>query len=140
MQMLGMLLGGIFWGVLGDRRGRLSVLFGSIILYSLANLANGVPDRLADADRRAGWTPSRSTRWIRFIAGVGLAGELGAGHHAGQRIDAQGDPRLRHHHRGHGGDLRGAGGGDRGQDRRLADGLLHRRRAWGWRCWCCASG
>src|SRR5688572_18197794 len=46
-QMWGMLIGGILWGVLGDRRGRLSVLFGSIILYSLANLANAVPDRIA---------------------------------------------------------------------------------------------
>ena len=44
MQMLGMLVGGIFWGVLGDRRGRLSVLFGSIVLYSLANMANGIPN------------------------------------------------------------------------------------------------
>ncbi|MGB4846589.1 MAG: MFS transporter, partial [Saprospiraceae bacterium] len=42
MQMYGMLLGGIFWGILGDKKGRLSVLFGSIILYSLANIANGM--------------------------------------------------------------------------------------------------
>jgi putative MFS transporter len=67
MQMVGMLLGGILWGVLGDRRGRLSVLFGSIILYSLANIANGfvhtVPQYAA----------------MRLFAGVGLAGELGAG-------------------------------------------------------------
>src|SRR5215475_11594352 len=41
MQMAGMLVGGIFWGVLGDKKGRLSVLFGSILLYSLANIANG---------------------------------------------------------------------------------------------------
>src|SRR5690606_15400688 len=40
-QMFGMLVGGILWGVLGDKRGRLSVLFGSIITYSLANIANG---------------------------------------------------------------------------------------------------
>lgn len=66
-QMLGMLVGGILWGVLGDKKGRLSVLFGSIILYSLANIANGFVT---------------SVTWytiIRFIAGVGLAGELGAG-------------------------------------------------------------
>jgi MFS family permease len=67
MQMSGMLLGGVLWGVLGDRRGRLSVLFGSILLYSLANIANGFVTSL-DAYAVA-----------RFVAGVGLAGELGAG-------------------------------------------------------------
>lgn len=67
MQMMGMLLGGIFWGILGDKRGRLSVLFGSIVLYSLANLANGM---VASVDQYA---------WLRLIAGIGLAGELGAG-------------------------------------------------------------
>lgn len=66
-QMFGMLLGGILWGVLGDKRGRLSVLFGSIILYSLANIANGFANSVS------------SYTIIRFIAGVGLAGELGAG-------------------------------------------------------------
>jgi len=66
-QMFGMLLGGILWGVLGDKRGRLSVLFGSIILYSLANIANGFANSVT------------SYTIIRFIAGVGLAGELGAG-------------------------------------------------------------
>jgi MFS family permease len=67
MQMGGMLLGGILWGVLGDKRGRLSVLFGSILLYSLANLANGLVQTI---DQYA---------WLRLIAGIGLAGELGAG-------------------------------------------------------------
>ena len=67
MQMAGMLLGGILWGVLGDRRGRLSVLFGSIFLYSVANIANGFVD---DVSTYAA---------LRFIAGIGLAGELGAG-------------------------------------------------------------
>lgn len=67
MQMGGMLLGGILWGILGDKRGRLSVLFGSILLYSLANIANGFVQTL---DQYA---------WLRLIAGVGLAGELGAG-------------------------------------------------------------
>lgn len=67
MQMIGMLTGGVLWGVLGDKRGRLSVLFGSIILYSLANIANGFVTTV----------PMYS--WLRFIAGVGLAGELGAG-------------------------------------------------------------
>lgn len=65
-QMAGMLLGGIFWGVLGDRKGRLSTLFGSIALYSVANIANafvtGIP----------------SYAFWRFLAGLGLAGELGA--------------------------------------------------------------
>ncbi|GGF16857.1 MFS transporter [Hymenobacter cavernae] len=67
MQMAGMLLGGVLWGILGDKRGRLSVLFGSILLYSLANIANGFVQTI---DQYA---------WLRLIAGVGLAGELGAG-------------------------------------------------------------
>jgi MFS family permease len=67
VQMAGMLLGGILWGVLGDKRGRLSVLFGSILLYSLANIANGFV------------TTFDQYLFLRFIAGVGLAGELGAG-------------------------------------------------------------
>ncbi len=67
MQMLGMLLGGIFWGILGDKKGRLSVLFGSILLYSLANLANAY---VQTVDQYA---------WVRLVAGFGLAGELGAG-------------------------------------------------------------
>ena len=66
-QMGGLLLGGILWGVMGDKKGRLSVLFGSIILYSLANIANGFVQ-----------TPGQF-KIIRFIAGLGLAGELGAG-------------------------------------------------------------
>jgi MFS family permease len=67
MQMAGMLLGGIAWGVLGDKRGRLSVLFGSIFLYSIANILNGFV------------TTIPMYALLRFIAGVGLAGELGAG-------------------------------------------------------------
>ncbi len=66
-QMGGMLLGGIFWGIIGDKKGRLSVLFGSIIMYSLANIANGFVS-----------TTTEYAFW-RFIAGIGLAGELGAG-------------------------------------------------------------
>lgn len=66
-QMIGMLIGGILWGMLGDKRGRLSVLFGSIILYSVANIANGLVESI----------PQYAT--ARFVAGVGLAGELGAG-------------------------------------------------------------
>ncbi len=67
MQMAGLLIGGIFWGILGDKRGRLSVLFGSILIYSLANIANGLVQTV----------PQYAV--LRFIAGVGLAGELGAG-------------------------------------------------------------
>lgn len=66
-QMFGMLLGGLLWGIIGDKRGRISVLFGSILLYSLANLANGFVTSI----------PAYAV--IRFIAGIGLAGELGAG-------------------------------------------------------------
>lgn len=66
-QMTGLLIGGIIWGMMGDKKGRLSVLFGSILLYSLANIANGLVQN--------------TTQYIivRFIAGIGLAGELGAG-------------------------------------------------------------
>lgn len=67
MQMGGMLLGGILWGILGDKRGRLSVLFASIILYSLSNLLNAF---VTNVEQYA---------LLRFIAGIGLAGELGAG-------------------------------------------------------------
>ena len=67
MQMGGLLLGGILWGVLGDKKGRISVLFGSILIYSLANAANGF---VTTVDQYA---------VMRFIAGIGLAGELGVG-------------------------------------------------------------
>lgn len=66
-QMAGMLIGGVLWGVIADKKGRLSVLFGSIIMYSLANIGNGF---VTSVDQYA---------ILRFIAGVGLAGELGAG-------------------------------------------------------------
>lgn len=66
-QMWGLLLGGIIWGIMGDKKGRLSVLFGSILLYSIANIANGFVQTV------------EQYKWIRFIAGLGLAGELGAG-------------------------------------------------------------
>lgn len=74
IQMIGMLLGGIFWGILGDKKGRLSVLFGSIIMYSLANIANGFVDVFQDKDQAF-----MAYGILRFIAGFGLAGELGAG-------------------------------------------------------------
>src|SRR3984885_12102104 len=63
-QMLGLLLGGVLWGVLGDRLGRIKVLFGSIALYSLANFANAYVQT------------TEMYMIVRFIAGVGLAGEL----------------------------------------------------------------
>ena len=66
-QMGGMLVGGLFWGMLGDRKGRLSVLFGSILMYSLANIFNGM---VTDIPAYAA---------LRFLSGFGLAGELGAG-------------------------------------------------------------
>jgi MFS family permease len=66
-QMVGLLIGGILWGTLGDKKGRLSVLFGSIILYSIANFITGF---VQTVDQYA---------YARFVAGIGLAGELGAG-------------------------------------------------------------
>ena len=67
LQMLGMLIGGIFFGILGDRVGRVALLFGSILLYSIANIANGFVHSI---EAYAVW---------RFVAGFGLAGELGGG-------------------------------------------------------------
>jgi MFS transporter, putative metabolite:H+ symporter len=67
IQMLGLLFGGIFWGILGDKKGRLKVLYASIILYSLGNIANGFVQNVGQYAT------------IRFITGFGLAGELGAG-------------------------------------------------------------
>ncbi|QES88152.1 MFS transporter [Rhizosphaericola mali] len=66
-QMLGMLFGGLFWGIMGDKKGRISVLFGSIITYTIANILNGF---VQNVDQYA---------ILRFVAGFGLAGELGAG-------------------------------------------------------------
>jgi MFS family permease len=66
-QMIGLLIGGIIWGIMGDKRGRLSVLFGSILLYSIANFITGY---VTTIDHYA---------YARFVAGIGLAGELGAG-------------------------------------------------------------
>jgi MFS family permease len=66
-QMVGLLIGGVIWGTIGDKKGRLSVLFGSIALYSIANFITGY---IQTVDQYA---------WARFVAGVGLAGELGAG-------------------------------------------------------------
>ena len=67
LQMIGMLVGGLLWGILGDKKGRRSVLFASIIIYSLANFLNGFV------------TDITSYAILRFIAGIGLAGELGVG-------------------------------------------------------------
>ena len=67
IQMGGLMIGGVFWGILGDKKGRLTVLFASILIYSLANIANGFVDTVG------------LYAFFRFIAGFGLAGELGAG-------------------------------------------------------------
>ncbi len=67
LQMAGMLIGGIFWGIMGDKKGRLSVLFGSILIYSIANIGNGFVTGISQY------------AVLRFVAGFGLAGELGAG-------------------------------------------------------------
>jgi predicted MFS family arabinose efflux permease len=66
-QMVGMFIGGLLWGILGDKKGRIQVLFGSILLYSVANIANAFV------------TDITTYSVIRIIAGIGLAGELGAG-------------------------------------------------------------
>ena len=66
-QMVGLLIGGIVWGIMGDKKGRLSVLFGSIILYSVANFLTGFVETVDQY------------KYARFVAGIGLAGELGAG-------------------------------------------------------------
>jgi len=67
MQMAGMLIGGFLWGIIGDKKGRIKILFGSIFLYSAANIANGYINSI------------EGYSLCRFIAGIGLAGELGAG-------------------------------------------------------------
>ncbi|WP_089998549.1 MFS transporter [Chryseobacterium taichungense] len=72
-QMVGLLIGGIFWGVFGDKKGRLSVLFGSILVYSLANIACGFLPHFPEKHLVYQYAA------LRFIAGIGLAGELGAG-------------------------------------------------------------
>ena len=72
-QMFGLMIGGILWGVLGDKKGRLSVLFGSILVYSSANIACGFLPYVNFMDKVSAYAA------LRFIAGIGLAGELGAG-------------------------------------------------------------
>ncbi|HEV8514664.1 MAG TPA: MFS transporter, partial [Cyclobacteriaceae bacterium] len=67
VQMIGLLVGGILWGIIGDKKGRLNVLFGSILIYSIANILNGMV------------TDTTQYIVLRFFAGLGLAGELGAG-------------------------------------------------------------
>jgi putative MFS transporter len=67
IQMAGLMIGGVFWGILGDKKGRLTVLLSSILIYSLANIANGFVNTV------------ELYAVFRFIAGFGLAGELGAG-------------------------------------------------------------
>src|SRR5688500_475552 len=73
-QMTGLLLGGILWGVLGDKKGRLSVLFGSILVYSLANIACGFTNGFFEY------------KILRFFAAVGLRAQLGEGLLSGLEI------------------------------------------------------
>ena len=72
-QMVGLLIGGIIWGIFGDKKGRLSVLFGSILVYSLANIACGFLPYFPKDNLITIYA------LLRFVAGIGLAGELGAG-------------------------------------------------------------
>lgn len=85
LQTTGLLVGGLVWGIVADRRGRLAVLFGSILCYSVANLLNGF---ITDVDPNGAFsfmhsiglgTAIRQYEVLRFVAGFGLAGELGAG-------------------------------------------------------------
>ncbi len=85
LQMTGLMVGGILWGVLGDRLGRITVLFGSILTYSVANLLNAVITDV-EVNSMFGFLHSfglgsaiRQYEVLRFLAGIGLAGELGAG-------------------------------------------------------------
>lgn len=72
-EKTGLLLGGILWGIFGDKKGRLSVLFGSILVYSLANIACGLLPHVDFMEKQNAYA------LFRFVAGLGLAGELGAG-------------------------------------------------------------
>ncbi|MBL7925999.1 MAG: MFS transporter [Bacteroidia bacterium] len=76
IQMIGMLVGGILWGVLGDKKGRVSVLFGSILMYSVANILNAY---VAPCAQFLNIDIITCYSLLRFVAGIGLAGELGAG-------------------------------------------------------------
>ena len=127
MQMGGMLVGGILWGVLGDKRGRLSVLFGSIIMYSLANLANGFVQtvdavRVAALHRRH--RPRRRAR---------------RRHHARQRDHAGALARLRHDDRRLGRHSRRRGRGARRRLDPTGEPRISSAAAWASRCSCCAS-
>ena len=124
--MIGMLLGGIFWGMLGDKRGRLSTLFGSIALYSVANIANAFVH-----------TAGSYMVW-RFMAGFGLAGELGAAITLVSEI-------LPRELRGYGTTIVAAVGifgtvvaALVGKDLPWRTGYLVGG-AWGCACWCCGS-
>ncbi len=85
LQTTGLLVGGVVWGIIADRKGRLSVLFGSILAYSLANLLNAA---VVDVDPNGALgflhaiglgSAINQYGALRFVAGFGLAGELGAG-------------------------------------------------------------
>ena len=84
LQMAGLLIGGIFWGILGDKKGRLSVLFGSILIYSLANIGNGFVNSVG------------AYAVLRFIAGFGLAGRAAVFHQVTEQLPRPGrhDPQA----------------------------------------------
>ncbi len=126
IQMAGMLIGGIFWGIVGDKKGRLSVLFGSILLYSVANIANGF---VHSTEMYLLW---------RFVAGLGLAGELGAGITLVSEI-------LPKEKRGYGTMIVATVGVSGAVVANLIAKLVQDWRicyfiggGWAWLCWCCA--
>ena len=116
-QMVGMLLGGIFWGVLGDKKGRLSTLFGSIALYSVANIANAFVHGL----------PSYAV--LALPGGARSRGRAGRGGDAGRRDPPEGPSGLRHRHRRGGRHLRDGDREPRRQVPPVAHGLPRRGRA-----------
>lgn len=78
MQMFGFLVGGVLWGVIGDKVGRIELLFGSILLYSIGNILNGFVGQFG-ASVDAVISPIDQYAWLRLITGIGLAGEIGGG-------------------------------------------------------------
>jgi len=78
MQMFGFLIGGVFWGIIGDKIGRIELLFGSILLYSVGNILNGFVGQFGPGVDSV-ISPIDQYAWLRLITGIGLAGEIGGG-------------------------------------------------------------
>jgi MFS family permease len=78
MQMFGFLVGGVLWGVIGDKIGRIELLFGSILLYSIGNILNGFVGMFGPTVDSV-ISPIDQYAWLRLITGIGLAGEIGGG-------------------------------------------------------------